>query len=514
MDDEVDATGDGRRVGGVDAAAIGRASLDTRPWTLLTDLTAIGNRMVGSDGERRAADLLTERLASAGAEAVRRDPFDLPVWARGETTLELTAPVERAFEAIALPYSPSGRVAGPLVDVGDGTPDEVDGTDVEGAVAVASTTTPAGERFVHRMEKFGHAIDAGAVGFVFANHRPGQLPPTGTLRTDGEAAVPAVGVSKETGEWLRRHADRDGRVEYRVSATTDPGDGRNVLGRIPATSETDETGADGPGRRGDGGADTGASGEGGGSVEADGHDRGTEPGETGGGHVLLMAHYDAHDVGEGALDNGCGVAVVLTALRLLAAPDTHLPSPVEVALVSGEEVGLVGSERLASRGVDDVRAVVNVDGAGRHRDLVALTHTSAATEAVVESVSDRTRQPIRVTSEPHPFSDHWPFVRRGVPAVQFHSDGGERGRGVTHTRADTRDKVDDRNLRAHAVVVALVVAALARRPTAELPRIDAADLEAAFREADFEQGMRAAGMWPDEWRGADRPAENQDGNGS
>jgi Zn-dependent M28 family amino/carboxypeptidase len=475
----------GATVGGVDAAAIGRATLALEPWVLLGEVTGLGSRMAGSEGERRAADLLADRLADAGVRDVRREPFSMPVWTRGETTLRVTAPDERSFEAIALPYSPAGTVAGPLVDVGHGTPEAVDAADVERAVAVASTTTPPGERFVHRMEKYGHAVEAGAAGFVFVNHVSGQLPPTGSLRVDGEAPIPAVGVSAETGEWLREYADREGRIRYEVAASTTAGESGNVRGRLPASGGPD-----------------------GGSERSEGSG-GSSGGGDGDGDVLLVAHYDAHDVGEGALDNGCGVAVVATAVGLLAAPETRLASDVRVAFLGAEEAGLLGAERLAERlDPDSLRAVVNVDGAGRNRDLVALTHTSSATGAAVERVSDRTRQPVQVDDRPHPFSDHWPFVRRGVPAVQFHSDSGERGRGWTHTRADTRDKVDDRDVREHAVLVALVVAELARTDRADLPRLSARSLREAFREESFEPGMRAAGMWPDAW--ADEEGGDED----
>jgi Zn-dependent M28 family amino/carboxypeptidase len=111
-------------------------------------------------------------------------------------------------------------------------------------------------------------------------------------------------------------------------------------------------------------------------------------------------------------------------------------------------------------------------------------------------VSERTRHPIHVEEEPHPFSDQWPFVRAGIPALQLHSDSGERGRGWGHTHADTRDKVDDRNIREHAMLAALLVDELA---AVEVPRLDERSLSEAFREAAFETGMRAAGLWPAKW---------------
>ena len=453
------------------APALGRTWTDGEPWRFLTDLTAIGSRMAGSDGERRAAGVVAEAFERAGLADVDTEPFELDAWERESAALRVRIPnrdvadgeTVREFESIALPYSPAGAVAGELVDVGYGTPAEIDERGVEGRIAVASTTTPPGGRFVHRMEKFGYAIDAGAVGFVFVNHLDGQLPPTGSLTFGGEADAVAVGVSKETGAWLREYAVGEGgsgvtdgdsvEAEVAVEATTEPGESRNVVGR--AGPDTEE-------------------------------------------RLLLLAHYDGHDIAEGALDNGCGIATAATAARILTEAD--LPIGVDVVAVGAEEVGLLGAEHLAETvDLDRVRGVINVDGAGRHRDLVALAHASDAAASIAESVSAATRQPIAVDAEPHPFSDQWPFVRRGVPALQLHSDSGDRGRGWGHTHADTRDKVDDRNVREHAMLTALLVCEFAA-PERDAPRLDRDDLAAAFRDADFETGMRAADLWPDDWK--------------
>ena len=449
------------------APALGRAWTDDEPWRFLTDLTAIGSRMAGSDGERRAAGVVAEAFERAGVADVDTDPFELDAWERGSAELRVNVPdradgeTGREFESIALPYSPRGSVAGELVDVGYGTPAEIDERDVGGRIAVASTTTPSGGRFVHRMEKFGYAIDAGAVGFVFVNHLDGQLPPTGSLTFGGEADAVAVGVSKETGAWLREYAaggdgggarDATAEAELAVEATTAPGESRNVVGRVGP--DTDE-------------------------------------------RLLLLAHYDGHDVAEGALDNGCGIATVATAAGILTEAD--LPIGVDVVAVGAEEVGLLGAEHLAeSVDIDRVRGVINVDGAGRHRDLVALAHASDAAASIAKSVSAATRQPIAVDAEPHPFSDQWPFVRRGVPALQLHSDSGERGRGWGHTHADTRDKVDDRNVREHAMLTALLVREFAAAER-DVPRLGRERLIGEFRDADFEAGMRAADLWPEDW---------------
>jgi len=441
--------------------ALGRAWHDDAPWRLLTRLTELDERFGGHPGEWAAARAVAAAFEAAGIEDVGLDPFEMTRWTRGPTTLAVetgdrvgTDAGVRSFEALALPYSPACDLTGRLVAVGHGTPDELDRRDVEDAVVVASTGTPAtASRRIHRMEKAGHAAQAGAAGFVFANHRPGQLPPTGALRFGERAAIPGVGVSRETGAWLREYADREGTARLTVEATTEPGESRNVRGHLG--HDTDEA-------------------------------------------VLLVAHYDAHDVGEGALDNGCGVAVLLGAVRVLA--DLELDCTLRVAAVGCEELGLLGSEALADRlDAGALRAVVNVDGAGRFRNLQGLAHASADVADLLGRVGERVGHPVDVGLRPHAHSDHWPFLRQGVPAVQFHSerpgDDGHWERGWTHTAADTREKVDRRILREHAMLVALVVRELTRTDVS----VSVADVRGGLEESGAKPGMLAAGIWPEGW---------------
>jgi Zn-dependent M28 family amino/carboxypeptidase len=435
----------------MDDATLGRVWRDDVPWELLTDLAAI-DRFGGHPGERRAAERVREALETAGLDA-RIEPFGMQCWSRGETTLSVGADPARPFEAVALPYSPPADMTGPLVDAGYGAPEDCEG--LEGAVAVVSTATPPdADRHVHRMEKCGHAADAGARAVIFASHRPGQLPPTGALRFGEEADTPAVGVSHETGEWLRRYADRGDEVRLDAEAATEPGESQNV--RAALGPDTDEA-------------------------------------------VLLLAHYDAHDLGEGALDNGCGVATMVGAVRALA--DADLGCRVEVAATGCEEVGLLGAEALAETvDTDRLRAVVNVDGAGRFRDLRALVHGSDGLRETVEEVDTTVPDDVAVEERPHPYSDHWPFLRASVPALQLHSSRpGEEGvweRGWTHTRADTLDKADPRTVRTHATLAALLVERVA---DGSFEGIDTGWLRGRLREAGAEPGMRAAGVWPTGW---------------
>ncbi|MEF8882926.1 MAG: M28 family metallopeptidase [Halapricum sp.] len=436
------------------ARLLGRAWQSDRPWRVLTTLTEFEDRLGGHPGEQSAAEFLTDELDALGLEDLRQEPFGIPEWTRGETSLLVhvhARDCERSFEARALPYCPESTVEAPLVDVGYGTPEELDARDIEDAVVVASSATPPrADRFFHRMEKIGHAAERGATGFILANHRPGQLPPTGSLRAGD--TLPAVGVSYETGEWLREYAEEGAAVRLNVTVSVEPGTSQNVRGRFGP--DTDEA-------------------------------------------VLLVAHYDAHDVAEGALDNGCGVAVLLAAVEILR--DLDLDREVCVALVGCEELGLQGSETLAAKtDAEDLHAVVNLDGIGRERTLRALTHGSDDIRELVEETLDEVGHPLSVDERPHPYSDHWPFLRQGVPALQLHSrEDGDEGtweRGWTHTRADTRDKADPRTVREHAMLTSLIVRELA---STDLEVVDIDRLKETL--VDAAPSMRAAGVWPEAW---------------
>src|SRR5207244_3944812 len=61
--------------------------------------------------------------------------------------------------------------------------------------------------------------------------------------------------------------------------------------------------------------------------------------------VILGAHLDSWDLGTGATDNGTGSMVVLEAARALAKLNLRPKRTIRFVLFSGEEEGLVGSEK-------------------------------------------------------------------------------------------------------------------------------------------------------------------------
>lgn len=401
---------------------VGTAHTDSVSWDVLTALVDCAPRMAGYDGEQTAMDELAERFRSVGTRDTGVDSFEIAAWERGSSALTVPARSERYdgdHEVIGLPGTPAGTVSGPVVDVGHGTPAEFDEQSVEGALVVAAGGTPDSyDRWFHRREKYELAVERGANGFLFQSRRDGCLPPTGDIGDgDPPGEIPGVGVSRELGRRLARYADTAVEAELSVDCTTEPGTSGNVSARL--------------------GPDT---------------DRA----------VWLTAHHDAHDIADGAFDNGCGCALVAEVARLLSTVEDELDTAVRLTTFGAEEVGLLGSKKAVERhDLTEIKALLNLDGIGNTRDLAVDTHGFPAIAEAFERVADAQEVPIDIVERVNTHSDHWSFAREGVPAAMAYSTGGSDRRGWGHTHGDTLDKLDRRDLRALAVPLTAAVLELA-----------------------------------------------------
>jgi Zn-dependent M28 family amino/carboxypeptidase len=431
----------------MDTAWIGHTFTSDAGWDHLERLVDLEDRMAGSDGERRGAELTRDALADAGARDAHLTEFDIQGWTRGTSRIDAAGTSQ---ECIVLPRSPAETATGPLVDLGDGLPDDFEAADIEGAVVMVSDDVPDWfDRSIHRREKYYRAVEGGADAFVFRSDTDGCLAPTGSVGTDDApiGEIPAVGVSKEVGHRLGRRFEGDD-VTVTVEAEIGPATSQNVHADLgPDTEEA----------------------------------------------LLLTSHVDAHDIAEGAMDNGAGTAMVVEVATALARRD--LDTRVHVVCFGAEEVGLVGSNHHAARtDRDAIRAVVNNDGVVRGRTLGVTTHGFDALGDAVRTVADRFDHPVTVDPRMGPHSDHWSYTKRGVPGAYVHSDSGP-GRGWGHTRADTLDKLDVRDLREQAILVTDLVVELARTDRS-IPHADTDAIAAALERHGEAAAMKLTGDWP------------------
>ncbi|WP_122091352.1 M28 family peptidase [Halalkalicoccus subterraneus] len=429
---------------------IGEVFTSDAGWNVLEELVDLEDRMAGTEGERRGAELTRDALAAAGSRNARLEEFPIQGWVRGSSGISAGETVQ---DCIALPRSPSESARGELLDLGYGLPEDFEGADIDGKVVMVRSDVPDYfDRYIHRREKYYYAVAGGASGFVYRNHVEGCLPPTGSVGTPEEPIgdVPAIGVSSEVGARLARRFD--GReVAVSVEAEIDDATSRNVHAEMGP--DTDEV-------------------------------------------VLVTGHVDAHDIAEGASDNGAGTAIVVEIANALAAREDELDTRVEFVVYGAEEVGLVGSDHHAANADhDSIKAIVNSDGVVRGRTLEFYTHGFPELDAAAERVADGFDHPVKTIPRLGPHSDHWPFVQWGVPGYHVMSDTGEQGRGWGHTFADTLDKVDVRDLREQAVLLTELVRELANEETTVEHRAPG-EIAAALEDEKQAAGMKVIGDWP------------------
>lgn len=426
----------------IERHVLGDVWVSDEPYRTLVYLCdVLGHRFGGSASEHAAAEFLEQTVRSYGVEQVAREEFPVFSWERGECFFALSAPVERSFSAVAMPYSGTADLDGVIVDVGAGEAIDFErvGERLRGAIVLSDAETDApGVPSSHRTDKYRRAVEAGAIACVFTNRNPGMLHITGALYArnpggesaeDHTAPIPAIGISYEAGEMIRRVA-RQGELRGRIRL-------RNRVFRSVAYNVV----ADIPG---------------------DGSSQDV---------IVAGAHYDGHDIAQGATDNGAGTVVALELARVMAPYAGRLPRTVRLVWFGCEELGLLGSwhhaERYVSEGEREVLAfMLNLDGAGRGQggqEQLTVTGQSDLERHFTRIAQDM-HYPFTVRDRISPHSDHFPFFLTGCPTATLQSRDatqGMIGRGWGHTEADTVDKVSLRGLQMGAALAARILLRLA-----------------------------------------------------
>jgi len=395
----------------------------------------IGSRFAGTPSEKEAQRYMVEKLKGYGYGDARAEPFKYNGWKRGPVKLGMTAPAEREFTAISLAMSPGGTVEAEVIDLGTGSPEEfeaVDPAEVEGKIVMCSSaTSPKGKR-VHRRTKYGYAVEYGAVGFIFMNHNPGQLPPTGSLRPSyrmgGE--IIGVGVSLETGSHMLRLAKGETlRVRLSDGSRVIPGsESANIVAELPG--ETDEW-------------------------------------------IVVGGHYDGHDIATGAMDNLSGTVVTIELARAFKKHEGRLRRGIRFICFACEEIGVTGSTCYVANHVDempDTAIMVNLELGGlAYKDgtqhAAFTVYQPPTMKEWLREFLEETKYPTEIQEGTSAASDHWPFYMQGVPCIYMHAEPSIQqlivGRGWGHTTADMMDKVDPRNLMEGSMVMARLLLRLA-----------------------------------------------------
>ena len=169
-------------------------------------------------------------------------------------------------------------------------------------------------------------------------------------------------------------------------------------------------------------------------------------------YIVLSAHLDhigrikpenGDEIANGAMDNAMGVAVMLEAARAFTQGGQKPKRSILFVALTAEEQGLLGAEYLADHpvvGNGKVVGVVNMDMpivTYDFQDVVAFGgEHSTIGAAIARAIAS---EGIKLSPDPAPEqvsfvrTDHYPFVKAGVPAVSLDLGPGGSGAKATET---------------------------------------------------------------------------------
>ncbi len=205
--------------------------------------------------------------------------------------------------------------------------------------------------------------------------------------------------------------------------------------------------------------------------------------------VMLGGHLDSWHSATGATDNAIGCAVMMEAARILLALGVHPRRTIRVALWSGEEEGLLGSQAYVAQHFGTFEnpkpefsklvAYFNVDsGTGRIRGASVFGPPESATilRTTLEPFADLgLAGAIANKSRRLGGTDSTSFAKAGLPGIGLGQDPIEYQSATWHTNLDTYERIIPEDAQKSAIVVAAAVYELAMRDDM-LPRFTAAEM--------------------------------------
>jgi carboxypeptidase Q len=193
--------------------------------------------------------------------------------------------------------------------------------------------------------------------------------------------------------------------------------------------------------------------------------------------IMLGGHLDSWHAATGATDNAIGCAIMMEAARILKTLNFKPRRTVRVALWSGEEQGLLGSQAYVKEhfgafenpksGYEKFGGYFNIDsGTGRVRGASVFGPPEAGTilrEILKPFKDDGVVGAIASRSRGLGGTDSTSFNQAGLPGIGLAQDPIEYGTHTWHTNLDTYERILEDDVKKAAVVVATAVYELATR---------------------------------------------------
>ena len=406
------------------------AAASDRAYSRLAELTdTIGPRLSGSDALQRATVWAKESFLADGQERVALEAVRVPHWVRGGAAAAVLEPVARPFEVLALGGSvatPARGITAELIAVGSFA--ELDARKAEARGKIVLFDHPMGkegnagmnygEALPYRTTGAARAAPLGAVAVLVRSLTAHSLgsPHTGSMRylEPKDPKIPAASISVETAEWLHRLANGTAKVKLTLTLTpkTLPdADSANVVADLRGREHPEDI-------------------------------------------VVIGAHLDSWDVGQGAQDDGSNAVCVMQALATLRTLGLVPRRTIRAVLFTNEENGVRGGKQYAEAHRSERHAAAFEADAGAGAPLGFMTDGEQPFLGEAQQIS-ALLQPLGANSVMAGFAgeDIGALAPARVPLFGLRPDISHYF-DVHHSAADTLDKIDPENLKKTVAVLA------------------------------------------------------------
>ncbi|MDA0707792.1 MAG: M20/M25/M40 family metallo-hydrolase [Proteobacteria bacterium] len=406
---------------------------------IITSLTTeVGHRMAGTANDAKGREWAVNKLTAMGFDRVWTEPVTIPLWHRGTASARITAPFAHSMAITALGNSiatPEGGLTAEIVKF-DEYKDLVAAPEgsLNGKIAYISLrmedsgiSGAKGYGYAGQARRNGSvaAAKAGASAIIIRSigTDDNRTPHTGSMNyQDGVKQIPAAAISNPDADLLDNVLKYGKPVTVELNMTShshDPVVTYNVLGEITGTQNPEKA-------------------------------------------VMIGAHLDSWDLATGALDDGTGVSIVMSAAKHIIDGGKKPKRSIRVMLFAAEEEGLYGAHEYVRAHKEDHKDFENTilgaewdSGTGRIIDIepgVGPTSLNAVREigAVLAPYGVATLS----TNSAKGQSDMSALGEAGMPAVNL---GMEKTNyfDYHHTPNDTLDKVDMPAITHNAAIYAM-----------------------------------------------------------
>ena len=454
------------------------------PTPIISDLKQltdeIGSRMTGSPANIKSIEWALAKFKEAGVDA-HKESFNMPrAWSELSNNVKVfNENISFSPNVVSMPFTSKTAKSGlsaALIDLKKGDKSAfLNNKVIKGKWLLIETALLTDESGVHGLfQEYLDAVDIeanaykeGAAGIVYMSSRPQNLLYRHLPSNGADNKLPIIVMERESALKAQRLLAQGHQLSLTAQLNISEESSyraNNVIAEIKGSTYPDEI-------------------------------------------VLISAHIDSFDLGTGALDNGANVSLIIDIARQMKKYNIKPIRTISFALFNGEEQGIYGSygyTQLHADELDKHIMTTTIDlGTGKINGFYTngRKEITAALNKVLEPVQGL--GPFNHINEAVVGTDNYDFMMQGV-ANLVADQGNANYASNYHAQSDTFDKVDQKQLKLNAAVIAALTLGYANLEDVTWQRQSSAQVVSMVKEFDIETSMKTFGLyesWTNNTRG-------------